>query len=184
MYKTFFEMFTSDEFENATPFSYAEVFKLESVTFQKSVFDTIDIKEMMEALGAERVMVEGIQTNNKIFNHSGQLDGVSDIHNVFELYKAKGDKLGLPDEDLYAVKCWCTSTDNEHFIWVSEDDIKNPLEAIASTFQIHANLKPHIKALKRQGDLLVVELNKEVSPEGEMVKLTADEYFSLLESQS
>ena len=184
MYKKFFETFTEEEFENATPFNYAEVFKLESVSFQKAVFDTIDIQEMMESLGAERVMVEGIQTNNKIFNQSGKLDGVKEIHNVFELYKAKGDKLGLPDEDLYAIKCWCTSTNNEHFIWVSEEDIKNPLQAIASTFQIHSNLKPHIKALKRQGDLLVVELNKEVKPEGEMVKLTAEEYFGLLESQS
>jgi hypothetical protein len=58
------------------------------------------------------------------------------------------------------------------------------LEAIASTFRIHENLIDNISELKRQGDILIVELKEEIDPSGEIVPLTAEQYFGLLTAQS
>jgi hypothetical protein len=43
---------------------------------------------------------------------------------------------------------------------------------------------PHIKEIKRQGDVLLFEMKKELLPEGKIVPLTADQYFNLLVAQS
>jgi hypothetical protein len=58
------------------------------------------------------------------------------------------------------------------------------LTAIASTFVVHKNIIPHIKALKRQGDILLTEMDDDIKPEGEMVSLTKEQYFGLLVAQS
>ncbi len=52
--------------------------------------------------------------------------------------------------------------------------------------RVHKNLVEgnHIKELKRQGDVLLVELNDDVTPEGELVPLTAEQYFGFLTAQS
>jgi hypothetical protein len=49
---------------------------------------------------------------------------------------------------------------------------------------VHENLIPFIKELKRQGDILLVELTQEVDPRGQMVSLSKDQYFDLLTAQS
>jgi hypothetical protein len=89
------------------------------------------------------------------------------------------------EEDLFAVKCWCTTTDKEHWLWIEEEYKENPLEAIASTFRIHENLIPYIKEIKRQGDILLVEmLDDTIEPSGNIVPLNAEQYFRLLTAQS
>jgi len=60
----------------------------------------------------------------------------------------------------------------------------DPLAAIASTFRIAENLIPYIKELKRQGDILIVELTEEIEPKGNVVPLTSEQYFSLLTAES
>jgi hypothetical protein len=72
----------------------------------------------------------------------------------------------------------------EHWLWIEPQYKDNALTAIASTFRIHENIIPHIKCLKRQGDLLICELESEVLPKGNVRPLTAKEYFSLLEAEA
>ena len=51
--------------------------------------------------------------------------------------------------------------------------------------RVHANVIPHIKEIKRQGDVLLVETGDvDIKPEGELVPLTADQYFGFLTAQS
>lgn len=173
-------------YDHVKPFTYIEAFELENVTFQINVFGSIDITEMISELGCERIKADGKFVKHKQFDIDGNFTGYKEYNNIYETYKVSGEKLNL-EEDLYAVKCWCTSTDNEHWIWINDEYKDDPLEAIASTFKIHGNLIPHIKELKRQGDILLVEMNEgsnEIEPEGDMVSLTSEQYFSLLTAQS
>ena len=95
-----------------------------------------------------------------------------------------GEKLGLT-ENVFAIRCWCTTTDKEHWLWIEEQYKNSPLEAVASTFRIHENLISNIKEIKRQGDVLLVEmLDENIKPEGNIVPLNATQYFSLLTAQS
>jgi hypothetical protein len=170
-------------FEQVKPFNYDEAFKIENRDFQAKVFGSINVGEMIQNLGANRIATDGIEVKHKRFDTDGNLLGVEDYHNVYEVYEVSGEKLGL-QENIYALKCWCTSTNLEHWLWIEDQYKDKPLEAVASTFRIHKNLIPHIKELKRQGDVLLVEMKEDVVPEGEIVALTAEQYFGLLTSQS
>jgi hypothetical protein len=162
------EMFMCDDnmdellelYDNVKAFTYAEAFALETQEFQTLVFGSIDIVEMISELGHERLCTDGKPVKHKVFSETGELLGYN------------------------ALRCWCTTTNKEHWLWIEEEYKDSPLEAVASTFRIHENLIPHIKELKRQGDVLLVEMEEDVKPEGEIVPLTSEQYFSLLTCQS
>lgn len=172
------------KYDDAKPYTYSEAFSIKSDEYKSLVFGSIDINEMINNLGHTRINTAGKQVKHKQYDTSGNFTGYKEYDNIYETHEINGEKLGL-SEKLYAVKCWCTSTNKEHWIWI-EDKYKNdPLEAIASTFRIHENLVPHIKELKRQGDILLVELtNDDIEPEGDIISLTSEQYFSLLTAQS
>jgi hypothetical protein len=170
-------------FEEESPFTYEEAFKIETRDFQAQVFGSINVSEMIQKLGSNRIATDGIEVKHKRFDEHGNLLGVEDYHNIYEVYEVLGEKLGL-SENIYALKCWCTSTNKEHWLWIEDQYKDKPLEAVASTFRIHKNLIPYIKELKRQGDVLLVEMKEDVMPDGEIVPLTAEQYFGLLTSQS
>jgi len=178
----FFDKLVSD-YDDTTPFSFKESFELENREFQAMVFSSINITDMITQLGATRIKTDGIELDQNIYDEDGKLIGTEKRSNIYEVHEVDGKKLGL-DEKLYVVKCWCTTTDKEHWLWIDEKYKDDPLTAIASTFMVHENVVPHIKCLKRQGDVLLAEMTKEVTPEGELVSLTKEQYFSLLSAQA
>ncbi len=164
-------------------YSYEEAFKLENEQFKALVFGTIDVPEMIKNLGHKRLCTEGVELEQKKWSESGELLGVTKQNNIYEVHEVNGEKIGI-NEPLYAVRCWCTSTDKEHWLWIEDEYKDNPLAAIASTFRFHENVIPKIKELKRQGDIMLVEMTEDVEPEGEIIPLTSEQYFSLLTAQS
>ena len=185
----------------AKPWSYQEVFAIENQDFQRFVWDSISIQDMMDNLDAVRINTEGIPVNHKTFDKEGNFLGFEKYDCIYEVYEADASKLirTRDGEDapvfggwrgsgkIYAVKCWCTTTNKAHYIWIESQYKDDPLTAIASTFRIHENLIPHIKELKRQGDILLVEMkdgSENVEPEGDIVPLTKEQYFGLLTAQS
>ena len=138
---------------------------------------------MIQELGNKRIATDGIKVKHKKFKPNGDSDGYVEYDNIYEVHEVNGEKLGI-NGHLYVLKCWCTSTNKEHWLWIDEQYKDKPLEAVASTFVIHKNLIPYIKELKRQGDILLVEMKEDVEPEGELVSLTAEQYFDLLTCQS
>lgn len=138
---------------------------------------------MMDNLGNERISTEGKNVTHKFYKEDGSYE-LKNYDVIYELYKVDCSKLNV-DDSVYAVKCWCTTTNKEHWLWVeTKYAMKGPLEAIASTMRVYENMIPHIKSIKRQGDVLLFEMNQYVKPSGNIVPLTADQYFSLLEAQS
>ena len=172
-------------FEATKPFTYEQAFNLKSKDFQSLVFGSIDVPDMIKNLGHKRLKVEGKTVTHKQFAPSGEYLGDKTYEVIYETHSVDGDKLGIR-EPLYAIKCWCTSTDEEHWLFIDEKYKDSPLEAIASTFVIHETIIPHIKCLKRQGDLLFVELKEPFTPkeDDKLVALTSEQYFSWLDAQS
>lgn len=175
-----------NNYEIITPFNYKEAFEIQDESFRRMVFNTININDLIENLGATRIKVDGKAVSRKCFDKLGNILPNKDYHAVYETYQIDCAKL-VPDHKFrdaksfaYPVKCWCTTTNNAHWIWIEEKYKDEPLEAIASTFRFHENVIPHIKELKRQGDIMLVELKKEIKPEGKIIPLTAAQYFNLL----
>lgn len=179
-----FLKYLKNNYEHINPFSFKEAFEIKDKEFQALVFASINIGEMIESLGAKRYKTDGIELTHEEYNSDGKYIGNKTYHNIYEVWEIKGDDLGLKGEKLYTVKCWCTSTNKEHWLWIKEEFKDDPLQAIASTFMVHENVISKIDCLKRHGDILLVELKEDVVPEGELISLTKDQYFSLLKAQS
>ncbi|CAB4142279.1 hypothetical protein UFOVP449_31 [uncultured Caudovirales phage] len=175
--------FLVQNYDAAVPFSFKESFELQNREFQALVFSSINISEMITELGATRYKTDGIEVKHRQYDNDGNFTGETEYHNVYEVWEVSGEKLGL-NENLYTVKCWCTSTNQEHWLWIEDQYKEDPLEAIASTFRVHRNIIPHIKCLKRHGDILLAEMDSDVQPEGEIVPLGKELYFKLLVAQS
>lgn len=171
------------EYRETPPYTYSEAFALEGDVFRSMVFGCIRVPEMIRELGHTRIATAGRAVRHKQFAPDGEFTGYRDYDVVFETHRVNGAKLGLRD-DIYAVRCWCTTTHNEHWLWIQDEWRNDPLEAIAHTFQVHENLVPYIKELKRQGDVLLVELTESIEPRGQLVTLTTEQYFGLLTAQS
>lgn len=174
--------------DDVKPFSYAEAFAIENTMFRSEVFSVINVPEMIENLGHERIKVEGISLKNKIYNEFKEQFETIDFEQIYELHKIDGTKLGL-EESLYAIKCWCTSTDAEHWLWIDGNmgEQQNPLKSIVSTCKIYKSMIGKIKHIIRQGDVFLFEMLDDSympSPDEEIVSLGTNEYFGLLKSQS
>lgn len=170
-------------YEAAKPFSYKESFELTDRDFRALVFGSVRVADMVKEMGHERIATCGTPVKRKQFSPYGEFLGYKEYDSIYEVHKVDGTKIGA-DTPLYVVKCWCTSTNKEHWIWIEEKYKDDPMTAIASTFRIHQNLIPHIKELKRQGDIMIVELDHQVAPEGDIVPLTKEQYFGLLTAES
>jgi len=170
-------------YDHVKPYTYEEAFKIENEEFQAMVFGSIDIVEMIKELGHTRIETAGKRVKHKDFSPAGEFLGWKEYDVVYETHRVNCDKLDL-EEDAYALRCWCTTTDKEHWLWIEDEYKDNPLEAVASTMRVHSNIIPHIKEIKRQGDILLIETNSDIVPDGELVPLTADQYFGFLSAQS
>ena len=177
-----------DAYEDAVPYTYVEAFKIENAEFRAKVFGSINVLQMIAELGHERIATEGKHLRHKQFTQDGRFTGWVEYDVIYETHRVNGEKLGLlgDDKNVYAVRCWCTSTNKEHWLWIEDEHKDNPLEAIANTFKVHASIIPHIAEIKRHGDILLVELDSDVTPteDDELVGLTSEQYFGFLTAQS
>jgi hypothetical protein len=172
-------------------FSYQEAFEISDNSFSSKVFSVINVPEMIENLGTTRIKTEGIELINRVYNeHTQGFDEIK-LTQIYELHNVNSEKLGLSEnsEKIYAIKCWCTSTEEEHWLWVDNEIGKqeNPLEAIASTCKVYKSMLGNIKHIIRQGDVFLFEMiddNIEPKENEEVVPLDSKTYFKLLKSQS
>lgn len=167
-------------------FSYEQAFKIEEGSFRSSVFSVINVPEMIRELGSTRIKTEGIELINKTFV-DGEFINIP-LSQIYELHQVNGRKLGL-DEDIFAIRCWCTSTNDEHWLWVDETvkSHMSPLTAIASTCKIYSSMVGNIKHIIRQGDVFLFEMiddTIEINESDSIISLDKETYFSLLKSQS
>jgi hypothetical protein len=173
-------------YDAAVPFTLKEAFEIESATFRAMVFRSINVAEMMKE-HATRICTDGIEVNHRKFDNEGNFIGYEKNHNIYEIYEMDSAKIG-GQGIVHAVKCWCTTTNKEHFVWVDSKYKDDPLSAIASTFYIYKNLIPWVTAMKRQGDIPIFELKddfpKDFDYGTEEVPLTKEQYFSWLNAQS
>lgn len=152
-------------------------------------FKEFNIGDLVKSFSPQRIAISGKELTKKQYDKAGNRIQDVTYNAVYETYQLNIPSGGSGNAQrqltAFAVKCWCTTTNNEHWIHIEEAYKNDPLEAIASTFRVHSHIIPYIKELKRQGDILIVELKQDVdisTPilKSSLVPLTAEQYFSLL----
>lgn len=123
---------------------------------------------------------------------------------IYELYRIPAEKLYAGAQtrfgrtslensnDAFAVRCWCTTTNREYWLyvpreaalgsewWRKEDAQPDAIRAIAWTIRVDHN---NLERIYRQGDIIVVKL----SDKSEKVRpyhLTKEDYLSLMYSET
>jgi hypothetical protein len=171
------------EWDNHEAFTPKDIFAITDLSARRLCFQYLRPKDLMGMLGAVRTCTAGKELD--YFRYEDGVKTPFQKSNVYEIWEAESAKLDKElDGKVHAVKCWCSSTDNEAWLWVDSKYKDDPLAAIASTFMVYDNVLPYITCIKRQGDIMVMETAVEVTPEGEPRPLTKEEYFGLLECET
>ena len=180
-----------DLYDEVEPFTYAEAFEMKDEEFQKILFNSIDINDMMDNIGKKLISTESIITKQIKFGNTPEEDVYSDLNNVYSLYAVDTNSIGLDYGIGYAVNVECPSTGKSHWLWVSGDNTESPLHAIASLARFPRKYIPIIErnGFIRQGDVLVINTDEplpELSKKdiADEVPLTKEQYFSKMLSQS
>ncbi|MEJ5102351.1 hypothetical protein [Chryseobacterium sp. MYb328] len=153
--------------------------------FQALCFLYADAGIVMKHFQERKISDKEIELTHHEYDEQGNKVQVKRL-NCYELYEL--DNIALrslnswnTERYSYVLKCSCPSTEKEHWHWIEKEYSGDALTAAASTFRIHENIIPHIKCVKRQGNILICELKKEIIPQGFPRVLTPAEYFGFLE---
>jgi hypothetical protein len=177
------------EWNDIPDITISEAFSEKNVEIRRLCFKAIGVIELFKALDPELIHKDRIFYDNIITDSIGVQTKIATV-DVYELYKIDGNKL-FPEETsewrtdratIYAVRCWCTTTKREYWIYVPRivGEKNNALEAIAWTIRLeHTNPQ----YLHRQGDVIVTKLSDKSEPCSPR-HLSAEEYVNLLKSAS
>jgi len=164
---------------------------------RRVMFDCIGVAKLFSSLEPElldRQVIEKKRTrwdgNNQPYEHH--------FEDTYELYRIEGSKLFKADpnrskpDPVYAVRCWCTSTAREYWIYVPAEvalvkkrwsgGIENPdaIRAIAWTIRLDLS---YPKRIYRQGDIIIAE-ESEHSQTVTPYHLTKEQYLQLMFSET
>ena len=193
-----FGQFVQMVWDEIRPFTVKDALGQSNTEIRRIYFDCIGVQKIFSELQPERV---DKQTINKVrIGWNDKNEPVrKEFEDVYELYKIDGEKLfdkdrwGREPNPVYAVRCWCTTTNREYWLYV-------PLEAATGRRWAFSNEKPEYDAIRaiawtiridvknpeviyRQGDIIVVKVpdNAEVCSERHITK---EEYLNLMYSES
>jgi hypothetical protein len=194
-----------DEVERLT---IQDALSLRNIEQRRIAINVLGIEEVVNQLHGELVDRETITKTNMYINPQGELVN-TEYNDTYELWKISGDLLwGDTDNnfrrnnnDVYFVKCKCTSTDREYLIWVDERGVRsannlgwsdrsisiNAIQSIAWTIQTRIP-EGKIEKIIRQGDCIFVKPFPQYYEEEQRWintrHLTEKEYRELLVAES
>lgn len=157
-----FEDFVYDMWNDIKPVTLEEAFKEPNIEKRRVYFNCIGVERLFKEL--EPTLIDRQEVTKKRTKWDDNNDPVEyEFNDVYELYSIDAKKLFKVERNslsrsgsVYAVRCWCTTTNREYWIyvpsWVGQKN--DALEAIAWTIRIDTD---DVERIYRQGDIIVVK---------------------------
>lgn len=201
-----FGIFVHSVWDTIIPVTVDEAFKETNLERRRVFFDCIGIRRIFSELNPEMLDRQVITKKRTKWDEDNNQEEYI-FEDVYELYKIPVQKINpdnidadvsvswttrrlFKDNDIYAVRCWCTTTNREYWIYVPRDAcnvaedfkyfIPDAIKAIAWTIRINID-KP--ERIYRQGDIIVVKVGEE-SKRTWPRHLTKDQYLDLMYSET
>lgn len=192
--------FVEDVWEDIQPITVGEALKEPHIEKRRVMFDCIGVAKLFQELKPELLDKKVIHKSRTRWNKQNE-SYLYSFDDTYELYKLDAEKLfeSTPSwgwlQPVFAVRCWCTTTNREYWIYVPEIAVygriswpnrqsypekPDAVRAIAWTIRINIS-EP--KRIYRQGDIVVAE-ESETSREVEPYHLTKAQYLSLMYSET
>jgi len=201
-----FGIFVHSVWDTIIPVTVDEAFKETNLERRRVFFDCIGIRRIFSELNPEMLDRQVITKKRTKWDEDNNQEEYV-FEDVYELYKIPVQKINpdnidadvsvswttrrlFKDNDIYAVRCWCTTTNREYWIYVPRDAcnvaedfklfIPDAIKAIAWTIRINID-KP--ERIYRQGDIIVVKVGEE-SKRTWPRHLTKEQYLDLMYSET
>lgn len=180
-----------------------KAFQVQNVEKRRAFFDAIGVAKLMDTI--QPTLLDRQVITKKRTDWDDDNNEVEKVfEDVYELYLVPKEKLyaGIEDrwfagnEDAYVVRCWCTTTNREYWIFTDrrqfnshyynsetgkyEQKKADAIQGIAWTIRINVS---NPERIYRQGDIIVVKHSLE-SKEVEPYHLTKDQYLQLMYSET
>lgn len=211
--KSMYDTFPGFKRDNDIPIELLEFLEehwdsIETLTFKECISEGNQEKRraLFSCVGPEKIFTAGkpeLLDRQEVRKTRARWDDddkeyVSEFEDVYELYKIDGESIGFEGkwghrwQDIYAVRCWCTTTNREYWIMLPPGDVTkwggelkmDALDAIASTIRIR---ETEPKRIYRHGDVILVELwgdHRDERLYSEPKPLTKNQYLTLMYSET
>ena len=198
-----FGEFVKEMWDHITPISAKAAFEQKNAEMRRLYFDCIGVVELFKSANPKLLDKQVVKKKRMRWDDKNDIYEY-DFEDVYELYAVDPNELYKDTEDpavmrwrarsnYIAVRCWCTSTQREYWIYVPEDaalkdgirswdDNKeyDAVKAIAWTIRVDID---NPEKIYRQGDIIIAKegaSSKKVAP----YHLTKDQYLSLMYSET
>lgn len=194
-----FADFVQEVWDSIIPVSTQEALAQPNNENRRVYFSCIGVQKLFEDLEPNRLDRQTIVKKRYGWDDNNK-QILKEFQDVYELYQIDGrkmfekDRFGRAAQPVYAVRCWCTTTHREYWIyvpmeaavgrtWLSEGEIGNPdaIRAIAWTIRLDVS---NPERIYRQGDIIVAKLGPESKTVSVPYHLEKDQYLNLMYSES
>lgn len=195
-----FRDFVKEMWDDILPITVEEAFKIENIETRRNYFNCIGVETLFKQLNPKLLDRQVIKKKRARWDDTNtQYEHT--FEDVYELYEIPGDKLfpkNISDRNIsnpvFAVRCWCTTTNREYWIyvnheaatgerWLRFDRSEENYDAIAAiAWTIRIDVKNPEK-IYRQGDIIVVK-HKENLEKTAPYHLTKEDYLNLMYSET
>ena len=193
-----FGKFVEETWNNIEPVTVEEALKQENAEVRRTYFDCIGVVKLFKSLKPKLLDKQTITKKRANWDDENK-ESFRTFEDVYELYKIEGkklfekDKWGREPNPVYAVRCWCTTTNREYWLyvnheaatgnrwWGDRDSVNyDAIRAIAWTIRIDVT---NPERIYRQGDIIVVKKSKD-SMDTREYHLDKDAYLQLMYSET
>lgn len=195
-----FRDFVREMWDQIEPVTVKEALAIPNTETRRLYFDCIGVQKLFKELKPELVNHQEIKKKRTRWDDNN--DPYEYVFtDIYELYRIEGKKLfekdrwGREPNPVYAVRCWCTTTNREYWLYVNEEaatgerwwgsDGPKPkdfdaIRAIAWTIRIDIS---NPERIYRQGDIIVVKESAK-SETRSQYHLGKEEYLELMYSET
>jgi hypothetical protein len=196
-----FGNFVEEIWDSITQVTIKEALQQENTEIRRTYFDCIGVEKLFQQL--QPVLRDRQVITKKRTKWDDNNDPIEyHFNDVYELYEIDGKKLynkdrfGRDPEPVFAVRCWCTTTNREYWIYVDREAATgnrwffhnetakyDAIRAIAWTIRVDVSTND-IDKIYRQGDIIVVKLKKNNFDTHDFRHLTKEEYLKKMYSET
>ena len=193
-----FGKFVQESWDSIKPVTVKEALAIPNTEIRRTYFDCIGVRKLFTELNPKLKDKKVITKKRANWNEENK-ESFRIFEDVYELYEIEGKKLfdkdrwGHDPNPVYAVRCWCTTTNREYWIYVPQEAATgqrwwgdgrkkeyNAIRAIAWTIRLDIS---NPEKIYRQGDIIVAK-KSDKSKKCSSYHLTEEDYLSLMYSET
>lgn len=195
-----FGIFVKEMWDDVLPVTVKEALATDNTEIRRIYFDCIGVAKLFKELEPKLRDRQVIKKKRHKWDEDNKED-LYEFEDVYELYEIEGTKLynkdsfGREPNPVYAVRCWCTTTNREYWIYVNQEAATgerwwyagsaesykyDAIKAIAWTIRIDVT---NPEKIYRQGDIIVAKLSSD-SEKTNPYHIDKKQYLELMYSET